>query len=123
MAASSAGLNDEQTYLVNRIAHLALADAAGVRGTQFGVEPLRRLLHRKPGTSESHTMKKCVCAFFKGVAGYAAGLHYQVAVLHATMSVQIDGDTLHHAPHIQECGSFRNDGSNTTWGRRNCHDA
>ena len=51
------------------------------------------------------------------VATYTPGVHYQVAALQASMAVQINGDTIHHALHIPKGGFFAGDGNAATAGQ------
>ena len=64
------------------------------------VEPLRWLLHGKPGTGKSHAIKK-LQTFFEDVAGYQKDVDFKIDALQATMATKIDGDTIHHALHIR----------------------
>ena len=109
LQANASDMNDEQTEIVKQVAAHTLREASE-RNT---VEPLRWLLHGKPGTGKSHTIKK-VRQFFDEVAGFTADVHYQIAALQATMAIQIDGDTLHHALHIRKGGFYSKDGKRRT---------
>ena len=66
-------------------------------------EPKRWLLHGKPGTGKTHTVKHS-CKCFEEAAGFQAGAHYKVIALQATMAAQVEGDTIHHALHIRKGG-------------------
>ena len=84
LKANASDMNDEQIEFVKRVAAHTLQEARGCNV----VEPLRWLLHGKPGTGKSHTIKK-VRSFFDEVAGFTADVHYQITALQATMATQI----------------------------------
>jgi len=111
----AASLNEEQTAFLRMVARHALQELAQPSmESDRRCEPLRWLLHGKPGTGKSHTIKK-LCTFFDEVMGYTANVHYKVAALQATMAAQIRGDTLHHALHIPMGSVFtKSDTSSST---------
>ena len=94
-------VNEDQYSFLQIVGKQLLAEVQqNAPGTTAKTEPMRRLLHGKPGTGKSFVIKK-VCQLLEEVAGFKKGTHYELAALQATMAVQIGGDTLHHILHIR----------------------
>ena len=61
-------------------------------------DPLRWLLHGKPGTGKSHVVKDVIKEeLFDQVLQWKQGLDYQTMALQAVMANLLDGDTIHHS--------------------------
>ena len=59
-------------------------------------EPIRLLLHVRPGTGKSYCLRR-LGSLFEEVMNFQKGVHFLITALMATMAAEINGDTIHHA--------------------------
>ena len=94
-------LSDDQRGLLQRIADRCYQEADDdAAGRCSSSEPLRWLLHGKPGTGKSHVLR-CIIAFFEECLHWKKrSIQLCVAALQAVTAAAVGGDTLHHTASI-----------------------
>ena len=63
-------------------------------------EPLRKLVHGKPGTGKSAKCIGLVVKFLEEIAGYKRGVEYHLCTLQTFLAAKLGGQTMHHVAGI-----------------------
>ena len=91
------GVSSEQGAFVREVALRVFEEKCQEgRAACTSTEPLRKLVHGKPGTGKSSKCMGLVMQFFNEVCDYQKGVHYHVCTLQAFLAAALGGDTMHH---------------------------
>lgn len=103
-------LNPEQYAFVKQVADRLVVELEEERSGCVGrSEPMRWLLHGRPGVGKSHTLK-VIRELFDEARRYELGNEYHVGALQAVTATLLGGDTLHH---IMGIGKYGRGGTDT----------
>ena len=79
----------------------------------YTTEPLRKLVHGKPGTGKSSKCMALATKFFDEIGKYKKGVHYHVCTLQAFLAAVLGGHTMHHLAGINPFHVKRMDDDDT----------
>ena len=79
----------------------------------YTTEPLRKLVHGKPGTGKSSKCMALATKFFDEIGKYKKGVHYHVCTLQAFLAAVLGGHTMHHLAGINPFHLKRMDDDDT----------
>ena len=101
--ASHAACNREQRGFCEKVAERVAEELREVQATaSVASEPLRRVLHGRPGTGKSRTLD-----LFEEIRGWQHGVDFQIVSFQAVMAELLDGDTIHHPLGLELAAELR----------------